>query len=106
MRATLSLKDALRRAWQLWRYGDTVAFSGADGPQKLIDMYIKHGPLTVMVDTDDDADWFPEGRVLEGVKIKKVHFFDEGDGGIASIDVEWETDRPVRTGVMSWFLGP
>ncbi len=108
-RILLTLLQSLRRTWNHLRGKTDYAEHG--DPAAIVEMYVKYGPLKVLVHPKPGEDWFPLGRVLCGFEVEEARFGDGPDpfgGEIVgfSMDVKWKYDRPIRTGLVRWLKGP
>ena len=75
---------------------------GGEGAQELLEMYERHGPLDMLVEADAAFELWPKGRILKGVKINNVTLLQYS----ISLDVEWDSDRAIRTGLARRIFGP
>ena len=96
MEAWLDIRQTIKAIIRRIR-GDQLYFSDTNS-MRFLELFRIYGPLKVMIYPSEGEGLWPEGRVLMGTRIEKVNTFDEGSGFVASMDVKWEHDRPIRTG--------
>lgn len=82
---------------------DTV-LSGAEGAFELLEMYEKHGPLDMLIEADPSQKSWPFGVVLVGVKITDTITMDDYE--TLTVDIAWDEERAIRTGLARRIFGP